>query len=57
MSDTSETIPIKPMRCPRCNRVVIFKDDDTIECEVCGELYFDNWLGIYRVKPESEEED
>ena len=42
--------PIKPMRCPRCGKVVIFKDDDEIECEDCGELYYDPWLGIWRIK-------
>lgn len=53
----ADTIPIQPMKCPRCGKTVIFDRDDTIRCEDCGELYFDNWLGIWRVKPESIEED
>lgn len=43
-------IPIKPMRCPRCGKKVIFEhDDDKIRCEDCGELYYDQWLGIWRI--------
>ena len=42
---------IVPMFCPRCGEKVIFKEDDNIECPACGELYYDPWLGIYRIKP------
>ena len=41
--------PIKPMFCPRCGEKVIFKEDDGIECPVCGDLYYDMWLGIWRI--------
>ena len=46
---------IKPLRCPRCGRPVIFKADDHMVCNECGELYYDQWLGIYRIKPYVEE--
>lgn len=51
-----ETIPIKQLRCPRCNKPVIFERDDTLRCEDCGKLYFDNWLGIYRVDKSTPED-
>lgn len=46
--------PIKPMFCPRCCEKVTFNDDDTIECPSCGKLYFDMWLGIWRVQRDEE---
>lgn len=49
--------PIKPLRCPRCGKKVIFERDDRMYCEDCGELYFDNWLGIWRIKTRDIEED
>ncbi len=48
-------IPIKPMRCPRCGKKVIFEPNDKIRCEDCGELYYDQWLGIWRIYKPSEE--
>lgn len=52
-----EDAPIKPMRCPRCGKKVIFETDGRIMCYECGELYFDNWLGIWRILPTEIEED
>lgn len=49
-------IPIKPMRCPRCGAKVKFETDGRIMCDDCGELYFDNWLGIWRIQPEVHED-
>lgn len=48
---------IVPMRCPRCGKTVIFHHNDTYECPDCGELYFDNWLGIWRIQRTEIEED
>ena len=43
-------IPIKPMRCPRCGRKVIFSNDsEDIYCVDCGKMYYDQWLGIWRI--------
>lgn len=58
MDDMADNvIPIKPMRCPRCGKVTIFEPDDTVKCENCGTLYFDNWLGIWRIQRTEVEED
>lgn len=48
--EENEDKEIRPMRCPRCGKRVIFKEDDAFECPDCGELYYDGWLGIYRIK-------
>lgn len=49
VEEAEENCPIKPMRCPRCGKKVIFENDGRIMCEDDGELYFDNWLGIWRI--------
>ncbi len=41
--------PIAVLRCPRCGKKTIFKDEECYECPDCGELYFDGTLGIWRV--------
>lgn len=51
MEDFNENKPIIPMTCPRCGKKTEFKDADRFICKECGELYFDDWLGIWRVKP------
>lgn len=55
--NVEEVAPIKPMRCPRCGKKVIFKTDGRIVCEDCGELYYDCWLGIWRILPIEVHED
>ena len=47
--------PITPMVCPRCGKKVIFEANDRIRCEDCGALYFDNWLGIWRIDYNADE--
>ena len=41
---------VKPDRCPRCGKEIVIVEDDKIKCPDCGELYYDEWLGIYRIK-------
>lgn len=55
--DSYDVRPIKPMICPRCGKAVIFDGEDIIRCETCGELYYDNWLGIWRIQRTEAEED
>lgn len=57
MSDihSEEDKPIAPMTCPRCQKKVIFEPNGKIKCEDCGELYYDQWLGIWRIKPENDD--
>ena len=50
-------IPIVPMRCPRCGKKVIFESNDRVRCEECGTLYYDKWLGIWRIQRTEVEED
>lgn len=52
---SEEEKPIEPMTCPRCGERVIFEPKGKIRCEDCGELYYDGWLGIWRVKPENDD--
>lgn len=42
--------PVIPTVCPRCGKKVVVKGVETIECKECGELYYDPWLGIWRIK-------
>ena len=49
--------PIAPMLCPRCGKKIIFHPNDEIECPSCGFLYYDQWLGIWRIKRTEVEED
>lgn len=55
--DKDYVAPIKPMRCPRCGTKVTFENDGRIVCDDCGELYYDNWLGIWRILPIEVHED
>ena len=48
---------IKPMRCPRCGKRVIFRENGDIICDDCGRLYYDQWLGIWRIERTEVEED
>lgn len=52
---SEEEKPIVPMKCPRCGRKVIFEPNDKYRCESCGELYYDHWLGIWRISVPPEE--
>ena len=43
-----------PKRCPRCGKT-IFETPDRLEhkkyiCPGCGELYYDEHLGVWRIK-------
>ena len=53
-------VPIRPTRCPRCGKEIIFKPNDKYEypyeCPDCGELYYDKWLGIWRIYRPPEED-
>ena len=51
-----------PTKCPRCGKqVAIHGEGDRMEglsfrcMGGCGELYYDKWLGIWRVKPDQED--
>lgn len=57
MNDThsEEDKPIEPMTCPRCGKKVIFGPGGNIRCEDCGKLYYDGWLGIWRIERPKEE--
>lgn len=57
MEEDYHSRPIQPMKCPRCMQPVIFEDNDRIVCKTCGPLYFDNWLGIWRIQVDEIEED
>lgn len=57
MDEMDNATPIAPMRCPRCGERVIFKPNDEYECPDCGKLYYDNWLGIWRIQRNEVEED
>ena len=46
---------VTPDRCPRCGKKVVYREDGSIFCEDCGELYYDQWLGIWRIKPKYDE--
>lgn len=56
MDEMDNATPIAPMRCPRCGEKVIFKPNDEYECPDCGKLYYDNWLGIWRINRHEEED-
>ena len=57
MSDpySEEDKPIVPMRCPRCMKKVQILSGGHYKCEDCGELYYDEWLGIWRIRPENDD--
>ena len=61
VGDRIEDIVI-PSRCPRCGvPVIIHGEGDRMEglsfhcMGGCGELYYDKWLGIWRIKSNVEE--
>lgn len=61
VGDRIEEIHI-PNKCPRCgNPIAVHGEGDRLEglsfrCTgECGELYYDQWLGIFRIKPTTEE--
>lgn len=41
---------IVPTVCPRCGKNVTILSDERIKCKECGELYYDHWLGIWRIQ-------
>ena len=55
MDKMDDVTPIVPMRCPRCGKRVIFEPNDRYRCPECGELYYDQWLGIWRIRSNEEE--
>ena len=61
VGDRIEDIVI-PIRCPRCGKpVAVHGEGDRMEglsfrcMGGCGELYYDKWLGIWRIKSNVEE--
>ena len=49
--------PVVPERCPRCGMKIILQSEDKFECPACGTLYYDPWLGIWRIQYREVEED
>lgn len=45
---------VEPDKCPRCGKSLIHWGND-LKCRDCGYLYYDEWLGIWRVKPYEEQ--
>ena len=37
-------------RCPRCGKVIVTTPDGKHICPGCGYLYYDEHLGIWRIK-------
>jgi RNA polymerase subunit RPABC4/transcription elongation factor Spt4 len=40
---------LKTINCPKCLEEVKVTGEDRAWCPKCGALFFDNWLGIWRV--------
>lgn len=39
-----------PKRCPRCGKEIVRTSDKDHFCPGCGELYYDEHLGVWRIK-------
>ena len=49
-------VPV-PRLCPRCGASVIFNGESYICTQCKKELYYDRWLGIFRLRSVENEED
>lgn len=39
-----------PKRCPRCGKDIVTASDSKLYCPGCGELYYDEHLGVWRIR-------
>ncbi len=50
MGDMDNFTPDIPKRCPRCGKEIMTTTDKKCWCLGCGELYYDEHLGVWRIK-------
>ena len=50
MGDMDNFTTEVPKKCPRCGKDIVHTSDKDHICPGCGELYYDEHLGVWRIK-------